>query len=223
VNSCADSDDNTGTLPQAHFFGSKPTDPPSTGPFLRFAIDRAGLPRPARLDASTPPKLDDDEPPIGVFLKTIPVRGKGTLLDTTHRWIAAGTKLGKLETRREEQEAKRRQRLRQGSPILQGKPSRALLAVAAATEKPRRRAPPNLAQVILAAHLRRRDVVASSAAAGAVATHATSNDGLRARAIGGANGGSPRCARIATTTSRSEISPTIARRPPQGQARTSSR
>lgn len=51
-------------------------------------------------------KLLDDEPAIGVFLKAIPVRGKGTLLDTTHRWIAAGARLGKLEIERAEQEAK---------------------------------------------------------------------------------------------------------------------
>lgn len=51
-------------------------------------------------------QLLDDEPRIAVFLKTIPLRGKGTLLDTTHRWIAAGTTLGKLEVQREEQEAK---------------------------------------------------------------------------------------------------------------------
>ncbi|MEP7122551.1 MAG: hypothetical protein ABJE95_16635 [Byssovorax sp.] len=51
-------------------------------------------------------RLLDDEPQIGVYLKSIPLREKHTLLDTTHRWIAAGTKLGKLETAREEQEAK---------------------------------------------------------------------------------------------------------------------
>jgi hypothetical protein len=51
-------------------------------------------------------KLLDDEPVIGVFLKAVPVRGKGTLLDTTHRWIVAGTRLGKLEVERAELEAK---------------------------------------------------------------------------------------------------------------------
>jgi hypothetical protein len=51
-------------------------------------------------------RLLDDEPQIEVYLKTIPLRAKGTLLDTTHRWIAAGTTLGKLEIQREEQEAK---------------------------------------------------------------------------------------------------------------------
>jgi hypothetical protein len=51
-------------------------------------------------------KLLDEEPEVAAFLKTIPVRGKGTLLDTAHRWIAAGTQLGKLERQREEQEAK---------------------------------------------------------------------------------------------------------------------
>jgi hypothetical protein len=47
-----------------------------------------------------------EEPEVAAFLKSIPVRGKGTLLDTTHRWIAAGAQLGKLERQREEQEAK---------------------------------------------------------------------------------------------------------------------
>ena len=51
-------------------------------------------------------KLLDDEPDIGVFLKSIPVRGKTTLLEMTSRWIASGTKLGKLDREREEQEAK---------------------------------------------------------------------------------------------------------------------
>jgi hypothetical protein len=55
----------------------------------------------------------------------------------------------------------------------------------------------------------------------ATAVHATSNAGLRARAIGGANGGSPRCARMATTTSLSEMSATIARLPPHRHAKTS--
>lgn len=50
--------------------------------------------------------LLDEEAAIGVFLKAIPVRGKTTLLDTTHRWIAAGAKLGELERKREVQEAK---------------------------------------------------------------------------------------------------------------------
>jgi hypothetical protein len=51
-------------------------------------------------------KLLEEEPDVAAFLKTIPVRGKGTLLDTTHRWIAAGAQLGKLERQREEQAAK---------------------------------------------------------------------------------------------------------------------
>jgi hypothetical protein len=51
-------------------------------------------------------KLLKDEPEIGAFLKEIPVRRKGSLLDTTQRWIGAGTKLGKLERQREELEAK---------------------------------------------------------------------------------------------------------------------
>ena len=51
---------------------------------------------------------------------------------------------------------------------------------------------------------------APSAPARAVAVHESSNAGLRARATGGANGGSPRCARRATTTLRSEMSATIA-------------
>ncbi|MFS8067120.1 MAG: hypothetical protein ACMG6S_12180 [Byssovorax sp.] len=57
----------------------------------------------------------------------------------------------------------------------------------------------------------------------AVAVHVKSKPGLRARAIGGANGGSPRCARMATTTSRSEMSATIARLPLHGPAKTSTR
>jgi hypothetical protein len=48
----------------------------------------------------------DEEPDTAAFLESIPVRGKGTLLDTTHRWIAAGAQLGELERQREEQEAK---------------------------------------------------------------------------------------------------------------------
>jgi hypothetical protein len=64
---------------------------------------------------------------------------------------------------------------------------------------------------------------APSAAARAVAAHVKSKPGLRARAIGGASVGSPRCAKMATTTSRSEMSATIARLPPQGQARTSTK
>jgi hypothetical protein len=51
-------------------------------------------------------KLLKEEPEIATFLKAIPVRGKGTLLDTVHRWIAAGAQLGKLERDREEQEAR---------------------------------------------------------------------------------------------------------------------
>ncbi len=51
-------------------------------------------------------KLLDDEPQVAAVLKSIPVRGKGTLLDTTRRWIAAGAELGTLERQREEQEAK---------------------------------------------------------------------------------------------------------------------
>lgn len=51
-------------------------------------------------------KILDEEPEVAAFLKSIPVRGKGTLLDTAHRWIAAGAQLGKLERQREEQEAK---------------------------------------------------------------------------------------------------------------------
>jgi hypothetical protein len=51
-------------------------------------------------------KLLEEEPDVAAFLKSIPVRGKGTLLDTTHRWIAAGAQLGKLERQREEQEAR---------------------------------------------------------------------------------------------------------------------
>jgi hypothetical protein len=62
---------------------------------------------------------------------------------------------------------------------------------------------------------------APSAAARAVAVHVKSKPGLRARAIGGANGGSPRCARRATTTLRSEMSVTIARLPPHRHAKTS--
>lgn len=52
-------------------------------------------------------KLLEDEPEVGAFLKTIPVRGtKQSLLDTVQRWIAAGAELGKLERKREELEAK---------------------------------------------------------------------------------------------------------------------
>jgi hypothetical protein len=51
-------------------------------------------------------KLLDDEPPVGAFLKAIPVRGKATLLDVTHAWIDAGAQLGKIEHAREELEAK---------------------------------------------------------------------------------------------------------------------
>lgn len=49
--------------------------------------------------------LLEQDPTIGTFLGAIPVRGNGTLLDTVHRWIAAGTQLGKLEREREELEA----------------------------------------------------------------------------------------------------------------------
>ncbi len=50
-------------------------------------------------------KLLEDEPAIGTFLEAIPVRGKTTLLDTVHRWIAKGAQLGKLEREREVLEA----------------------------------------------------------------------------------------------------------------------
>ena len=83
--------------------------------------------------------------------------------------------------------------------------------------------PPNLAHVVLAAHLRPSDVVAPSAAARAVAGHVQSKPGLRARAIGGANGGSPRCARMATITLLSEMSATIARLPAHPHAKTSTK
>jgi hypothetical protein len=51
-------------------------------------------------------KLLVDEPEVRAFLKSIPVYGKSTLLDTTNRWIAAGARLGELEREREVQEAK---------------------------------------------------------------------------------------------------------------------
>ncbi len=51
-------------------------------------------------------KLLEEQPDVRAFLKSIPVQGKGTLLDTTKRWIAAGAKLGELERAREVQEAK---------------------------------------------------------------------------------------------------------------------
>lgn len=50
-------------------------------------------------------QLLEDEPSIAAFLKTIPVRGKATLLDTAKRWIAEGATLGRLERKREELEA----------------------------------------------------------------------------------------------------------------------
>jgi hypothetical protein len=107
--------------------------------------------------------------------------------------------------------------LRHGSPILQGKPS--LPSRWRRENHPGR--PSNLACLVLAAHLCPRDVVAPSAATRAVAAHVISTLGLRARASGGANGGSPRCARMATTTSLSEMSATIARLPPHRHAKTS--
>ena len=51
-------------------------------------------------------KLLEEEPAVGAFLNDIPVRGHGTLLAMTQRWIAAGTALGALERRRAEQAAK---------------------------------------------------------------------------------------------------------------------
>ena len=50
-------------------------------------------------------RLLGNEPAIGAFLQAIPVRGKGTLLDTVHRWLDAGEKLEKLERAREEFES----------------------------------------------------------------------------------------------------------------------
>lgn len=50
-------------------------------------------------------RLLANEPAIGAYLQSIPVRGKGTLLDTVHRWLDAGAQLGKLERAREEMEA----------------------------------------------------------------------------------------------------------------------
>lgn len=50
--------------------------------------------------------LLEEQPAVRAFLKSIPVQGKSTLLDTTNRWIAAGAKLGQLERQREVQEAK---------------------------------------------------------------------------------------------------------------------
>lgn len=51
-------------------------------------------------------KLLEEEPEVRAFLKSIPARGKTTLLDITTRWIAAGARLGELEREREEQEAR---------------------------------------------------------------------------------------------------------------------
>jgi hypothetical protein len=50
--------------------------------------------------------LLEKEPALNAFLKSIPMRGKTTLLDTTERWIAAGAVLGELERKREVQMAK---------------------------------------------------------------------------------------------------------------------
>ena len=48
-----------------------------------------------------------ESPMLAPFLKSIPVRGKATtLLDTADRWVDVGAKLGKLERKREELEAK---------------------------------------------------------------------------------------------------------------------
>jgi hypothetical protein len=53
--------------------------------------------------------------------------------------------------------------------------------------------------------------------------HAASSVGSRACAMGGGSGSRPRWVRMATTAPRSLISATTWRRPPQGQARTSSK
>jgi hypothetical protein len=45
------------------------------------------------------------EPAIAAFLKSIPMRGKTTLLAMTEHWIETGAELGKLERKREELEA----------------------------------------------------------------------------------------------------------------------
>ena len=51
-------------------------------------------------------KLLEDEPWMGTFLKSIPVRGKKTLTDTLAEWIAAGRQLEDVEHEREEHLAK---------------------------------------------------------------------------------------------------------------------
>jgi hypothetical protein len=56
-----------------------------------------------------------------------------------------------------------------------------------------------------------------------VLAQAKSRPGLRARVSGPASVGSSRCAKRATITSRSEMSATIARRPPQEHAKTSTK
>lgn len=50
-------------------------------------------------------RLIEDEPEIAAFLKTIPVRGKASLLDVVKRWIAAGRELQKIDHARAELEA----------------------------------------------------------------------------------------------------------------------
>jgi hypothetical protein len=47
-------------------------------------------------------QLLKEEPAVGEFLKTIPVRGGKTLFDTLKRWLASGAKLGEIEHDREE-------------------------------------------------------------------------------------------------------------------------
>jgi hypothetical protein len=47
-------------------------------------------------------QLLKEEPAIGEFLKTIPVRGGKTLFDMLQGWLASGARLGKIEHDREE-------------------------------------------------------------------------------------------------------------------------
>ena len=82
--------------------------------------------------------------------------------------------------------------------------------------------PLKVARVSLGAHLGPRDE-ASRGLAEPWLAHAKSNAGLRARASGGASVGNLRCARMASITLLSEMSATIVRRPPQGQAKTSTK
>lgn len=49
--------------------------------------------------------LLEQEPELAAFLEAIPVQNVGNLLLVTHRWIAAGKKLARLEDEREELEA----------------------------------------------------------------------------------------------------------------------